>query len=101
MPLGDPDPTDPSVLVGVELPGSAETTREMAAVFADEFARMGYGARQILGLFENPFYAGPHAAWRALGEPAIRAIVDEAVRAWPPVRVVDAPGGGPAERSGR
>jgi len=42
MPYNDPDPSDPNVLVGVVLPADAEAMREMAYVFAEEFARMGY-----------------------------------------------------------
>ncbi len=91
MPYGDPDPTDPSILVGVRLPGSEESLREMAQVFADEFARIGHTPRQILGLFENPFYAGPHAALRALGVDAVKAIIAEGTGRWPSVQVVDAP----------
>jgi hypothetical protein len=92
MPYDAPDPTDPQVLVGVVLPGDRETMREMATVFAEEFARLGHTERQILGLFENPFYAGAHAALRALGEPAVRAIIRGAIDAWPAIRVIDAPG---------
>ena len=90
MPYDDPDPTDPSMLVGVMLPG-ADTTGVMAAVFADEFARLGYGEREIFALFEDPFYAGVHAALGALGAPAVLAIIQEAVSRWPAVRIVDAP----------
>lgn len=89
MPYGDPDPTDPSVLVGVSLPGGPETMREMAEVFADEFARMGHSPRQILGLFRNPFYGGPHAALQALGGPAIEEIIAQSAGRWPQVHVTD------------
>jgi hypothetical protein len=92
MPFGDPDPTDPTVLVGVTLPADAEATRTMAEVFADEFARLGYSARQIVGLFEDPFYAGAHGALRALGRPAIETLAVAAAGRWPRVRVIDAPG---------
>jgi hypothetical protein len=91
MPYDDPDPTDPSVLVGVRLPGGAEAMREMAEVFADEFARLGGTPRQIFGLFEDPFYAGPHAALQALGAEAVQAIVAACTGRWPRVRVVDGP----------
>jgi hypothetical protein len=90
MPYDDPDPGDPQMLVGVMLPGTPEAMREMAEVFADEFARLGYPAPQILALFANPFYAGAHAALRALGEAAVRRIIVEAVVRWPAVRIVDA-----------
>ena len=68
MPFKDPDPTDPNMLVGVMLPADAEATRDMAYVFAEEFARMGYSREQLLWLFKNPFYGGAHGAYRALGE---------------------------------
>jgi len=82
MPYGDPDPTDPNVLVGVVLPAEAETMREMAYVFAEEFARLGFDEAWLLRLFRNSFYSGLHRAYRALGEPVIREIIGECVRVW-------------------
>ena len=82
MPFKDPDPSDPNMLVGVMLPADAEATREMAYVFAEEFARMGYSREQLLGLFKNPFYGGAHGAYRALGEQETLAIIDECVSVW-------------------
>jgi len=79
VPYGDPDPTDPGVLVGVALPAELEATRDMAWVFAEEFARMGFDAPRILGLFRSPFYAGAHRALRLLGETEVTAIVRECV----------------------
>ena len=92
MPYGDPDPTDPTMLVGVVLPGGCDATGEMAAVFADEFARLGLDTRAIFALFEDPHYAGPHAALQALGVPAVLTIIAEAVARWPRVVIVDAAG---------
>ena len=88
MPYNDPDPTDPNVLVGVVLPADAEAQREMAYVFAEEFARMGYNGKQLLALFKTPFYAGAYGAYRALGEEAIRTIIDECLNAWGRARIV-------------
>ncbi|MBI4607898.1 MAG: hypothetical protein HY726_02675 [Candidatus Rokubacteria bacterium] len=82
MPWGDPDPADPNVLIGVALPAEAETVREMAYVFAEEFARLGFDEARLLRLFRNPFYAGLHHVYRALGEPVVSEIVRETVRAW-------------------
>ena len=65
MPYNDPDPTDPNMLIGVMLPADAAATTEMAYVFAEEFARMGHDGPQILRMFQNPFYAGAHGAYRA------------------------------------
>jgi len=82
MPYKDPDPTDPNMLVGVVLPADAEATREMAYVFAEEFARFGYTREQLLWLFKNPFYGGAHGAYRALGEKEILLIIDECIDVW-------------------
>lgn len=89
MPYDDPDVDDPQELVGVMLPGSPEATREMAYVFAEEFARLGHSRDQILLMFRRPFYAGAHAAYQALGAEAISQIVDECVQVWGRVRAVD------------
>jgi len=86
MPYNDPDPTDPNILVGVVLPADAEAMREMAYVFAEEFARLGHDRQQILTLFKSPFYAGVHGAFRALGEKEIASIVDECLGAWGGIR---------------
>jgi hypothetical protein len=86
MPYDDPDPTDPNTLVGVVLPGSIESLRDMAYVFAEEFARLGYGRSQILTLFKTPHYTGAHGAYRALGEHETLSIIDECVNAWGGVR---------------
>jgi hypothetical protein len=82
MPLNDPDPTDPNMLVGVMLPAAAEAMREMAYVFAEEFARLGYTREQLFGLFKNPFYGGAHGAYRALGEQETLTIIDECLNVW-------------------
>jgi len=82
MPYKDLDPTDPNMLVGVMLPAEAEATREMAYVFAEEFARFGYSREQLLWLFKNPFYGGAHGAYQTLGENETLSIIDECVNAW-------------------
>ena len=79
MPYDDPDPTDPTVLVGVELPGDVDATRDMAWVVAEEFARMGFDAPRIAELFRSPFYAGAHQALRLLGETEVSAIIEACV----------------------
>jgi hypothetical protein len=82
MPFKDPDPTDPNILVGVMLPADGEATRDMAYVFAEEFARLGYSREQLLWLFKNPFYGGAHGAYRSLGEQETLAIIDECLDVW-------------------
>ena len=75
---------DPMALVGVELPAGDEAMRDMAYVFAEEFARLGYGEVLIGSVFRNPFYRGAHQAYRVLGQDAVAAIIAECVRAWNP-----------------
>ena len=87
MPKDDPDPSDPHVLVGVSLPASPEATTEMARAFAEEFAAMGWDEARLLGLFKRPFYAGPHQAYRLLGEETTLSIIREAVQVWGRYRV--------------
>ena len=87
MPYQDPDPTDPNMLIGVMLPADAEANRDMAYVFAEEFARMGYDRGQLLGLFKTPFYGGAHGAYRQLGETEILSIIDECLSAWGNIRI--------------
>jgi len=86
MPFKDPEPTDPNMLVGVVLAADAEATRDMAYVFAEEFARLGYTREQLLCLFKNPFYGGAHGAYRALGEDETLSIIDECLNAWGSVK---------------
>ena len=76
------EPDDPMELVGVVLPADAEAMREMAYAFAEEFVRMGYDKGQLLSVFQNPFYAGAHGAYRALGDTEIRTIIDECINVW-------------------
>ncbi len=90
MPYDEPDATDPNMLVGVELPGTEESTRDMAYVFAEEFARLGFEKRRLMSLFKTPFYAGAHRAYLELGEAEIEKIADECLAIWGRVKFVDA-----------
>ncbi|HWO40881.1 MAG TPA: hypothetical protein VNO43_03660 [Candidatus Eisenbacteria bacterium] len=94
MPFKDPDPTDPNMLVGVVLEADAGATRDMAYVFAEEFARLGYRREEIFWLFKNPFYGGAHGVYRALGEKETRAIIDECIGVWGNFQVTVQPPGG-------
>jgi len=82
MPHGDPDPTDPMALAGVEFAADEEDVVCMACAFADEFAASGWDEPRLLWMFKNPYYAGPHLAYRQLGEDRIRTIIGEAVAPW-------------------
>jgi hypothetical protein len=96
MPYQEPDPLDPMMLVGVEIPGGREALRDMAWVVAEEYARMGHPPPRILALFRTPFFAAAHEAWRVLGEEEIAVLVGEAVTAWGSVRVRDVEAAAPS-----
>lgn len=82
MPHGDPDPTDPMTLRGVEVPAEEGDVVAMAQGFAEEFAASGWDEARLLAMFQSPFYLGPHLAWKQLGEARVREIVAEALRPW-------------------
>jgi hypothetical protein len=88
MPYHEPDPDDPNVLVGVSLPGDEETTRDMAAAFAEEFALLGFDEERLMTLFRRPSYEGAHRAYLLLGEAEIRSMVREATNVFGRFRVV-------------
>jgi hypothetical protein len=88
MPYNEPDPSDPNVLVGVSLPGDEETTREMAAAFAEEFALLGFDEERLMSVFRKPHYEGAHRAYLLLGEEEIRRMVVEATEFFGRFRVV-------------
>ncbi len=85
MPYEDPDPTDPMTLNGVVFETNSDhAMREMAACFIDEYLRLGFGCERIMKLFQTRSYAGPHMAYRSLGEDAIQKLIDEAAQCWGP-----------------
>lgn len=78
MPYDDPDPTDPMTLHGVGVETDDENAMvEMAQCFIEEFARMGFSADRLLRMFTHPGYAGPHLAYRHLGEERIRGLIHD------------------------
>lgn len=92
MPYNDPDPSDPNVLVGVELDVDEDAAKDMAYVFAEEFARLGKNKEQLMKIFSKKEYAGAHRAYLQLGAKEIESIVDECVGVWGNVRIIDHPG---------
>lgn len=70
---------DPMELAGTLLPFTPdeEALAEMGRCFVEEFARMGWKGPAVLVVFRNPFYRGPHAVYRALGEDYVRALVEQ------------------------
>ena len=70
---------DPMALVGVAVSGpeAARGLVEMARVFIDEFARMGWDRERIHGLFRNPFYRGPHVVYERYGDEFVLQLIGE------------------------
>jgi hypothetical protein len=83
-----------------EVAGDEEELREMACTFAEEFARMGHDGPKILRMFQNPFYTGAHATYRALGHAATAAIINQCL-ARGRTRVCGQPAGAATTRRSR
>jgi len=82
MPKDEFDFEDPFELNGMALLSHEDTTDDMAECFAEEFMRMGYNHKQVLALFRNPQYLGPHMAFEKRGEPFIREIITDVFARW-------------------
>ena len=87
MPMREADSQDPMELVGVRLPVADQSSLEsMADCFAEEFIRLGHSEKEVLALFEDPFYAGPHQAYCSLGEARIREMITHYGRIFRPAK---------------
>lgn len=58
-------PDDPLEMQAFEVPGDPEL---MLRVVAEEYARMGASADDIMQLARNPFYHGLYGLWLRLGD---------------------------------
>ncbi len=76
---------DPLALVGVTFSGpeAGEALVEMARVFIDEYARMGWDRERIHDMFLNPLYRGPYAVLRMHGEDLVLRLIDERLAGGP------------------
>ncbi|MBI4437090.1 MAG: hypothetical protein HY590_06750 [Candidatus Omnitrophica bacterium] len=69
---------DPFELIAAGPFGIGEDAlEEMARTFIDEYARMGWNREQLLKLFQDPFYQGPHRIYQVKGEPFIQQFIFE------------------------
>ena len=76
---------DPIEMIGIQLPNqNEEQLRDMALCFAEEFVREGWDEEQLLKMFQNPLYQGPHLAWKQKGDDYVKSVIDEAIRMWRP-----------------
>jgi hypothetical protein len=68
-------------LQGVELEvDDLEAHREMTTCFIEEYLRMGFDAERIMKMFTTPAYVGPSLAREALGEDAVREVLEDQLR---------------------
>lgn len=82
MPKNEFDLEDPLELRGMVIPSQEDTTIDMAECFIEEFMRMSYSHSEVLALFRNPHYLGPHMAWERHGEPFIRNLIADVFARW-------------------
>lgn len=82
MPKDEFDFEDPFELNGMAFLSHEDTTNDMAECFTEEFMRMGYNHQQVLALFRNPHYLGPHMAFEKRGESFIRDLIADVFTRW-------------------
>lgn len=82
MPKDEFDFEDPMEFVGVSLQTEEDTMTPMAECFIEEFMLMGYNHKQILALFKNRFYAGPHMVFEQRGEEFVRQLIAGTLAKW-------------------
>jgi len=82
MPKDEFDFEDPLELNGVAFLTEEDTSAEMTQCFAEEFLRLGYGPDQVLALFANPHYTGPHMVMMNKGEAFVRGMIAETFARW-------------------
>jgi hypothetical protein len=69
---------DPMELVGNVLDeGGDQAMDEMGRTFVEELARMRWSREDILTVFLDPFYRGPHTVFRAKGLGYVTALIDD------------------------
>ena len=82
MPKDEFDFEDPLELNGVAFLTAEDTQAEMTECFTEEFLRLGYNHLQVLALFRNPHYVGPHMVLANRGETFVRDIIAETFARW-------------------
>ncbi len=70
---------DPYALVGqgFPCPEGFDSVGTMARSFVEEYAMLGFPPKQILRLFANPYYQGPHGVFMARGEGFVHSLITE------------------------
>lgn len=66
---------DPMELVGSVLPLGDSDLEAMGLTFVEELARMDWSQEEILTIFSDPFYRGPHTVYRARGAEYVKQLI--------------------------
>ena len=82
MPKDESDPDDPLELCGVAFTSAEDTSELMTECFIEEFLRLGYNHRQVLGLFRNPHYIGVNMVFQNRGEAFVQSKITEVFAWW-------------------
>jgi hypothetical protein len=71
------EPDDPFTLYAIPVPGDPEI---MLDCLVQEYANMGWGVEQIVGLCRDPFYPALYRLWQLWGAERIQELVAERLR---------------------
>jgi hypothetical protein len=77
---------DPMELVGTFVEGDDANIEEMGFTFVEELARMEWSQEEILTVFADPFYRGPHTVYRAKGPEFVKSLIVAVMGSNNPVR---------------
>jgi hypothetical protein len=67
---------DPMELVGTVMDSDEDAIEEMGFTFVEELARMKWPREDILAVFMDPHYRGPHSVYAARGLGYVNALID-------------------------
>jgi hypothetical protein len=86
MPYDEFVEEDPLELVGMALPGEPGQLEAMAEIMVEEYVRLGWGERRLMGLFTSPVYLATHRVYREKGEAYVRELIQRTCAKWGVVR---------------
>lgn len=66
---------DPMELIGSVMGIGEDGMEEIGLTFVEELARMDWSQEEILTIFSDPFYRGPHTVFRAKGAEYVKRLI--------------------------
>lgn len=82
MPKDEIDSEDPLELHGAVVPCVEDNDEVMAAAFIEEFLFLDFGPEDILKLFKDPNYVGPHRVFLNKGEAYVSGLIAKTLEPW-------------------